>query len=141
MSSIYSKISRRAYYIGATAGPIMSGPITHHKPPFSQTVNNDDGTYDAQTLEKMDFQRGYAVGMIQGSAYEVCCDDRLPTLMRSTAIRYMPKYVGLWTDEDTHMKHIDPVRVIYDQEVAESVGRENNQISIWDFENGVEIRL
>ena len=117
----------------------MSGLITYHEAPQNRTVNNDDGTYDAQTLEKMDFQRGYAVGMIQGSAYEVCCNDRVPTLMRSTAIRYMPKYVGVYTYEQ--MKHIDPVRVIYDQEVAERVGRENNQISIWDFENGVEIFL
>jgi len=98
-----------------------------------------DGTYNAQTLEKMDFQRGYAVGMITGSAYEVCCYDRLPTLMRSTAIRYMPKYVGVYTYEQ--MKHIDPVRVIFDLEVAMSVGRENKQISIWDFKNAVEIFL
>lgn len=99
----------------------------------------EDGTYDAQTLEKMDFQRGYAVGMIQGSAYVIDDEIRVPSLMRSTAIRYMPKYVGVYTYKQ--MKHIDPVRVIFDLEVALSVGRENNQISIWDFKNAVEIFL
>ena len=99
-----------------------------------------DGTYEATSLEKLDFKRGYAVGMITGSAYSVKDEARVPTLMRATAIRYMPKYVGLWTDAE-QVKHIDPVRVIYDLEVAKQIGRDNNQKCIWDFKNGVEIPL
>ena len=99
-----------------------------------------DGTYEATSLEKLDLKRGYAVGMIVGTAYSVKDEARVPALMRATAIRYMPKYVGLWTDKKG-VKNIDPVRVIYDLEVAKQIGRDNNQKCIWDFKNGVEIPL
>ena len=97
----------------------------------------EDGTYEATSLEKLDFKKGYAVGMIQGSAYVVKDEARVQPLMRATAIRYLPKYVGVWSNEDG--VHIDPIRVIYDREVALRIGRENAQISIWDFKNAVEI--
>ena len=101
---------------------------------MSQITN---GTYEATSLEKLDFKKGYAVGMIQGSAYVVTDEARVRPLMRATALRYLPKYVGIWTDEDG--VHIDPVRVIYDLQRALTVGRDNNQKCIWDFKNEVEI--
>jgi hypothetical protein len=102
----------------------------------------ENGTYDARTFEKLNIKTGYAIGMIKGTAHKVTAETMkdITDLMIQTVERYNPPYIGLWTDDDG-ITHIDPVLVIDNLEEAMKVGRENEQVCIWDFKNAVEIFL
>lgn len=52
-----------------------------------------------------------------------------------------PVYVGAWHDDSTDTIHLDLSAVFSGREFALTVAREQNQLAIWDVDNGVEVRV
>ncbi len=90
---------------------------------------------------------GFAVADVPGA--EKIYDSRRFSMKHIQAyLKAHPKlekskdlHFGAWKDEETGKIHLDTPRVYKSRDEAIAAGRKANQISIWDFEKGEEIRL
>lgn len=104
-----------------------------------------DGTYELRgnTLKPVEKSTGYYVGLYDGTylkTYTVFDESR--------AIKYarlfknqMNGYLGVWTDTETNITHIDPSAWFETLEEATTKAKELNQLAIWDIANMTTIYL
>lgn len=112
------------------------------------TLDNGGGTFD-RAGEPMQFDSGYAVGLVEGTARK--CNTG--GLDRSVAEWLIERnfdrvrhnwpdaaYIGTWVDDkgDVHIDPIDTRLHLFD---ALQLARKNKQVAIYDFANNEEIML
>ena len=105
----------------------------------NETIINFDRlkqAYSGFTADKngqiVDFKSGYAVAL-KG-------DTTLETALQQ-AQKADDLFIGYWKDSETGKEYWDCVQVVPTLETAIELGTARNEIAIWDFANGAEIRL
>lgn len=63
--------------------------------------------------------------------------DALPAIGTTNS----PQYIGIWTDSETGIIHVDVVEVVKERWEAEFKGVVREEKAIWDCRNKKEIRL
>ena len=97
------------------------------------TPDYEDGTYDTETLEPIEYPDGFQVTFCQiGDDYS---DDDYSDKVN--------EFLGVSSDKKTLAGKFEGTPEISfhvkDRETAEKLAKKYNQISIWDWENGDEI--
>jgi len=95
--------------------------------------------------QAIDYKNGYQVGMVEGtwlkihSTHKAFNQESIINSLLECALETQAPFVGVWTDKKTDIIHIDPSKYIYHRINAVQMAEENNQLSIWDWENMEEI--
>ena len=104
-----------------------------------------DGTYElrANTLRAVEKSTGYYVGLYEGTYFKT---NRV--FDESRAVNYarmfkneMNGYLGVWTDPQSNITHVDPSAWFETLEEATAKAKELNQLAIWDIANMESIYL
>lgn len=104
-----------------------------------------DGTYElkANTLRAVEKSTGYYVGLYEGTYFKTNT-----VFDESRAVNYarmfkneMDGYLGVWTDPQTSITHVDPSAWFETLEEATAKAKELNQLAIWDIANMESIYL
>ena len=104
-----------------------------------------DGTYElrANALRSVEKSSGYYVGLYEGTYFKTNT-----VFDESRAVNYarlfkneMNGYLGVWTDPQTNITHVDPSAWFETLEEATAKAKELNQLAIWDIANMESIYL
>jgi len=119
-----------------------------------------DGTYRTKglcSLQEVDYKNGYQVGTVEGTWLKIKAfnqennyakdkynestktEYRIINALLECARETSAPFVGVWTDKETKITHIDPSKYIYHRTNAVQMAEKNNQLSIWDWKNMKEI--
>jgi hypothetical protein len=109
--------------------------------PFSITMRDGGGTFNAADLSPANLTSGYAVAVCKGTAVAIRPDssafalpvDLVEQAMAYVALSYDSPYVGTWYDAG--VIRIDPVMVTRTKWFALSLAEAYEQESIYDFAN------
>ena len=118
---------------------------------YDNILETGGATVDFKTLELMDFNDGYMVGMENTeSTFEfedVCLNDfneivevACEVFETMDATFRSESYLGFWVDDDMVL-YVDVSKHIMDGQLARTFGKVNNQKAIYDCANKCDIEL
>jgi hypothetical protein len=111
----------------------------------AHTLAHRGGTFDARTGKLVQPTSGYAVAVatVGRDTGALLSADSLYD--RLSAAHYHPApYIGTWVDTNhvgNDVAYVDRVVILPDRESALILARAFNQLAVWDFANGTEVRL
>lgn len=100
-------------------------------------------TLDGVTLAPVTLARGYAVGLVDGTAITLdvatVTEAALTAALESIAAVHRAPYVGAWVDGGR--LHLDPVAVVARRRAALALGRATRQLAVYDLARGESVEV